>query len=212
MNEYFWFGNIAISLDQKLGKVNTRTNISNDLDFKIVNDFRNNICAIGVGSNTIMVDDPSLNVKEHLLDGKKVLAQPTVIIFDRRGVVTLDKEIFKKNNNRTIIWVNNTNVGHELPKNIHLVKGVDLIDIKNKVENKLSDIGVYGAIMIEGGASFIHSCLSEGVLQYLRIFSNDKIIGQDGVQFRFNHLTNYKLIYDNKLDNGIEYIYKLNPK
>ena len=73
MNEYFWFGNIAISLDQKLGKVNTRTNISNDLDFKIVNDFRNNICAIGVGSNTIMVDDPSLNVKEHLLDGKSVI-------------------------------------------------------------------------------------------------------------------------------------------
>ena len=51
-----------------------------------------------------------------------MLSQPTVIIFDRRGVVTLDKEIFKKNNNRTIIWVNNTNVGHELPKNIHLVK------------------------------------------------------------------------------------------
>jgi riboflavin biosynthesis pyrimidine reductase len=207
MNEYFWFGNIAISLDQKLGKVNTRTNISNDLDFKIVNDFRNNICAIGVGSNTIMVDDPSLNVKEHLLGGKKVLSQPIVIIFDRRGVVTLDKEIFNKNNNRT-----NTNVGHELPKNIHLVKGVDLIDIKNKIENTLSDIGVYGAIMIEGGASFIHSCLSEGVLEYLRIFSNDKIIGQDGVQFRFDKLTNYKLIYDNKLDNGIEYIYKLNPK
>ena len=76
------------------------------------------------------------------------------------------------------------------------------MDIKNKVENKLSDIGVYGAIMIEGGASFIHSCLSEGVLQYLRIFSNDKIIGQDGIQFRFDQLTNYKLIYDNKLDNG----------
>jgi len=212
MNEYFWFGNIAISSDQKMGKINARTNISNDIDFKIVNDFRNNICAIGVGSNTIMVDDPSLNVKEHLLDGKTVSSQPIVIIFDRRGVVNFDKEVFKKNNNRTIIWVNNMNITDELPSNIHLVKGVDLKNIKDKIENKLYEIGVKGAIMIEGGASFIHSCLSERLFKYLRIFSSDKIIGDDGVQFRFGSLTDYKLIYDNKLNNGIEYIYKVNTK
>jgi diaminohydroxyphosphoribosylaminopyrimidine deaminase / 5-amino-6-(5-phosphoribosylamino)uracil reductase len=111
--------------------------------------------AVLVGKNTILVDNPSLNIRHPLIqkDNK-------VIILDRSG------EILKKEDQLKIFKVHKR-------ENILVQPQVELKTI-------LSDLFDRGlrSILIEGGSRVYSSFLAQGLVQRIHVFTGPVILGQ----------------------------------
>jgi diaminohydroxyphosphoribosylaminopyrimidine deaminase / 5-amino-6-(5-phosphoribosylamino)uracil reductase len=111
--------------------------------------------AVLVGKNTILVDNPSLNIRHPLIqkDNK-------VIILDRSG------EILKKEDQLKIFKVHKR-------ENIFVQPQVELKTI-------LSDLFDRGlrSILIEGGSRVYSSFLAQGLVQRIHVFTAPVILGQ----------------------------------
>jgi diaminohydroxyphosphoribosylaminopyrimidine deaminase/5-amino-6-(5-phosphoribosylamino)uracil reductase len=168
---------------------------------KEVHKLRAEIQSILVGRNTVMRDNPSLNVRD--VTGKN----PVRIILDSNFSLTGRYNIFNDLlDNETIIchnkehnpkYINNKYPALKfIPAEINENGKLDLKDILKKLGN----MGI-SSVLIEGGAEIFSSFVMHGFVDELHIFTAPKIIGKGIESFRNINIKSLDLSYNFKLHN-----------
>jgi len=209
MGKFSWFGNLALTLDQKLGEDDKRTHISNKRDFQTVHSFRNEIAAIGIGSSTVLIDNPSLRTKQEYLF-TPVTSHIVPIIFDRRGRMPPSARVVTTFPDRPVLWVTNSK-NKELPANIRKIPYVDIQVVKNTIEDVLDSLHRQGPIMIEGGMRLMKSLIDTGILRRLRIFISSELLPDASNHLDLPNGFKYQLLGSSQLASGLERVFAIHP-
>lgn len=160
---------IAISLDGKIAdsKLNSKW-ISSDLSRKKVQQMRAYSDCILIGSRTLKIDNPFLNVRDF-----NVRRQPDVCII---GDLHDDKLNIFKTTNRRFFVVSDKDFNSDRIIKIKLSKLKDEFDL-NDVLKRLYDFGIRH-ILVEGGAFTISRFIDQRCFDKLVVFLSPLIIGK----------------------------------
>jgi len=132
--------------------------------------------AVLAGINTILIDDPILNVR-HL----KVKRQPAVVVLDSKFAIPFNAKVFK--NDSLIVATTRKAALHRIKElnqdNLRILilpacrqGGVDL----KALLKELGRLGV-GHLFVEGGGRVIGSFISQGLFDRFMMFSSPLVIG-----------------------------------
>ena len=147
---------IAQSLDGKIALLNGESKwITGPDSRQKVHELRAQYDAVLVGKNTILIDNPSLDIRH-----PKIQKENKVVVLDRSG------EILKKLNHLKMFTVHK-------PENLIVLPSLDL----SSVLSELYDKGIR-SIMVEGGGRIYSSFLAQGLVQRLHLFTAPVILGQ----------------------------------
>lgn len=167
----------ASSIDSKIADKNYRSKWISSKDSRIyAHRLRAESDCIVVGSNTVIKDNPLLNIREC-----KFRVQPDVCVIDRNLKVSSESKIFKEKR-RVFISTDRKTPKNKYPDNAILIKTTfhnGKIDIKDLLK-KLYDNGIRH-ILVEGGGKTIGSFVSEGFFDRIVIFISPLVIGSNGV-------------------------------
>lgn len=149
---------------------------------KMAHRLRKKVDAVVVGINTVLADDPGLDVR--LVGGN--VRQPVPVIMDSKLRISPEAKIFSTHP-RSIIA---TTEGPGKPKEKRLRKlGAEILRLKSDPEgrvsagNLLSELGAMGmcGVLVEGGSTVGACFLREGLVDKVVFFYSPKVIGGDGV-------------------------------
>jgi len=145
----------ATSLDGRIAIKGERTPLTSAPALRHAQFMRAQVDAIGVGSETILVDDPLLTAREVYRERPL-----TRVIFDRRGRVPPTARIFST-----------------------LSAGPVLVVTSNELREGLEDLAVQGihSVLLEGGATLHAAAWDAGVIDYVQLYVAPVWLGQDGV-------------------------------
>ena len=145
----------ATSLDGRIAITGERTPLTSAPALRHAQYMRAQVDAIGVGSETILVDDPLLTARE--VYRERPLAR---VLFDRRGRVPPTARIFST-----------------------LSAGPVLVVTSNELREGLEDLAVQGihSVLLEGGAKVHAAAWDAGVIDYVQLYVAPVWLGQDGV-------------------------------
>ncbi|MDD5196193.1 MAG: bifunctional diaminohydroxyphosphoribosylaminopyrimidine deaminase/5-amino-6-(5-phosphoribosylamino)uracil reductase RibD [Candidatus Omnitrophica bacterium] len=168
---------VAESLD---GRIATRTGdskwITSDKSRGFAHRLRADFDAIMVGVNTVLRDNPKLDVwfsKRH----------PVKIVVDSQ-LSTPEKANIFSGSNPVIIATLATRLGQETENRAILAHKAKILEIKEKagqvnlkdLMKKLAGVGIT-SILVEGGGMLIGSLFDEGLIDKIMFFISPKIIG-----------------------------------
>jgi len=174
---------LACTLD---GKIATMTGdakwIGSETQRKFAHRLRKNADAILVGIETVLCDDPQLNVRL----GRKSTRHPTPIVLDSKLRIPIDSRLLRIHKSPLII----TTTKADLKKKKHIETTGSRVLIMDSDKNgkidlrrlfkKLGELEIT-SILIEGGSRVATSALSERVVDKIVLFYAPKIIGAEGV-------------------------------
>ena len=172
----------AISID---GKIATRTGdskLSSSQDRIRLHKLRSRVDGILVGKNTVMQDDPMLNVR--CVKGK----DPVRIILDSKGEISPKSKILQTSHNiPTIIAVSkkatNSNLQklYKFPVDV-IIAGSDSVDLKLLLK-KLSKRNI-ATILVEGGGTVHWEFIQKNLFDELIVTVSPFLIGgNDAISF-----------------------------
>lgn len=130
--------------------------------------------AVLVGINTLLLDNPSLNIRHPRFEKKN-----KVVILDSkgRGIKNRDRlNVFKTHAPENLIWVVEKGQGgnHKGP-----VVEVESTQDLSMVMKKLWDLGLR-SLLVEGGSQVLSSFLKQQLVQRLYMFQAPRILGASG--------------------------------
>ncbi|MFA8300147.1 MAG: bifunctional diaminohydroxyphosphoribosylaminopyrimidine deaminase/5-amino-6-(5-phosphoribosylamino)uracil reductase RibD [Hyphomicrobiales bacterium] len=169
----------AMTLD---GKIATYTGdskwISGEDSRAYVHELRNELSAIMVGVDTIIIDDPSLTTRRANSDENN---HPIRIILDTNCRIPLSAKVLNSPQ-RTIIVTSLEKEDNKVQSILSLGKEVLTIPKKdNKIDLNIfmKEIGEMGidSILLEGGATLNFSALQSGIVDEVNTFIAPKMIG-----------------------------------
>lgn len=139
--------------------------------------------AIITGSGTVVIDNPSMNVREQAYTANPHFVQPLRVIIDSQNLVEPDANIFA---NEGACWLITGNVStKDYPANVEQ-KQVGLLPGKNgvshhKVDLKvlltmLADAGI-NDVLIEAGSGLVGAFAEQGLLDELAVYMAPKLMG-----------------------------------
>lgn len=168
--------NCAASADGKIALPNRKQiRISSDEDFDRVMRLRERCDAILVGIETILSDDPKLNVKY------ETDRQPVKVVLDTKLRIPDDAEVFKGDTKVYILTGRNTK-RRPKAKNAEIIKcDLDengLIDL-NVALKELKNRGI-NSLLVEGGGTVIWSFLKRKLFDEFYVYISPLIIGGAG--------------------------------
>lgn len=147
---------IAQSLDGKIALPNGESKWITGAESRLkVHELRSSNDAVLVGKNTILKDNPSLNVR-----GLEFEKENRVVVLDRSGEVLRQKnnlQIFKSHHADKIIVLSAENLNFAL--------------------KELYDLGIR-SVMVEGGGKIFSDFLKQGLVQRLHLFTAPVILGE----------------------------------
>lgn len=201
-----WFINVAVTFDGRIALENQMVNISSDEDWKVVHSIRNRIAAIGVGSNTVIVDNPTLLTRREFLPVDQEIHHPIRLLFDRSGRIPKSASVFVDQDQATTLWITLTK---DEIKNIEKIKASDVFTAFDLINLWLDEKGIEGDVLIEGGSRLIDSFLNSGIIKRIRIYRSP-ISLPNGIAL-FSKKSNYRLSLERvkKLGPGIEEWYTI---
>ena len=133
--------------------------LSTPMTRMIVHKLRSEVQAIMVGTNTAILDDPSLTVRHW------VGRSPTRILIDKDLCVPMDSHLYDTSH-RTIIYTNQKNADPRYDihnkKNIEYVKMDDCVHFLRNIASDLYAKNI-NSLLVEGGASLHRSFINEGL-------------------------------------------------
>lgn len=175
---------LASTLDGKIATISGDSKwIGSEKQRKLAHRLRNSSDAILVGINTILIDNPSLNVRLN----KNAVSQPIPVILDSDLRISPDSNLFNIHD-KIIVAANKKLKKSRKAKRLE-DEGCSLIFLnKDKKTNSLSlksllvKLGKMEitSLLIEGGGKVASSALLEKVVDKLVLFYSPKIIGGDG--------------------------------
>ena len=173
----------AITLD---GKIATATGssqwITSEESRAMSHELRGRLDGIMVGINTVLHDDPSLNVRHG-----KYKNSPIRIIVDSSLKIPTDSKVLSKDLDSYTIIATTEFCDKEKLKELKLLENVKVViadekdgqvDLENLME-KLKEYNI-SSILLEGGGTLNASMLRENLVDKVHIFIASKIIGGDG--------------------------------
>ena len=169
----------AMTLD---GKIATNTGeskwITGERSRKYVHDLRHQISAVMAGVNTILKDDPSLNVRR---EGKKN-KDPLKIIVDSTGKIPLTANVLTHEPQLTIVATTSAMPAEKLKELQRLGAQVVVCPANDKKVDLTFLMKILGemevdSILIEGGSTVAFSALRQGIVDKFIGFIAPKIIG-----------------------------------
>ncbi len=177
------FINSASSLDGKIAlRDGKQLKISTIEDLRRVHRLRNEMDAILVGINTVILDDPRLQVKAEFFSGS--INNPVRIVVDSRGRIPPTSRILSGTTD-TIIAVlkgNERNLGrlYDREQGIIVIKGVEAneegkVDLPTLFRELFSEN--INSILVEGGSTIISSLLRRDYFDTYSIFFRNLVVG-----------------------------------
>jgi 2,5-diamino-6-(ribosylamino)-4(3H)-pyrimidinone 5'-phosphate reductase len=169
--------NSAMTIDGKISSYNGNSCISSKKDLVRVHKLRSKVDAIVVGINTVIIDNPMLNIR--FIRNNRI--SPTRIIIDSYGRIPLDSKILKSAANIKTIIVVTKQASRDTIEQIKklgayvIIIGSKLVNLK-RLFKMLYDMG-YRKILIEGGGELNWSCLHDGIVNELIITIAPKVLG-----------------------------------
>jgi 2,5-diamino-6-(ribosylamino)-4(3H)-pyrimidinone 5'-phosphate reductase len=169
--------NSAMTIDGKISSYNGNSCISSKKDLVRVHKLRSKVDAIVVGINTVIIDNPMLNIR--FIRNSRI--SPTRIIIDSYGRIPLDSKILKSAANIKTIIVVTKQASRDTIEQIKklgayvIIIGSKLVNLK-RLFKMLYDMG-YRKILIEGGGELNWSCLHDGIVNELIITIAPKVLG-----------------------------------
>jgi len=134
----------ACSADGFIGRADQRIKISNSWSEYIVHKIRHQVDGILIGTNTALIDNPSLT--NRLYFGKS----PVRIVMDRMGIIPMHYNIFADGGNT---WLITENAKNQYGPNVKLLPwNPDLTQLLKDLLN----LGL-SSILVEGGAKTLDS-------------------------------------------------------
>ncbi|MEI7898506.1 MAG: bifunctional diaminohydroxyphosphoribosylaminopyrimidine deaminase/5-amino-6-(5-phosphoribosylamino)uracil reductase RibD [bacterium] len=168
----------AMTLDGKIATVTNASRwITGEASRKTVHILRQKYSAIMVGVDTVLFDDPLLNIR---LKGS--WKNPLKVIADTHCRISPDANVFRNDPQLTIIATS----GHADPKKLKEIERIGaqvlLCPLKNNrvdlgfVMDSLGAMGI-DSVMIEGGSTLAFSALQDGIVDKMISFIAPKILG-----------------------------------
>ncbi|MCF7890449.1 bifunctional diaminohydroxyphosphoribosylaminopyrimidine deaminase/5-amino-6-(5-phosphoribosylamino)uracil reductase RibD [Candidatus Bipolaricaulota bacterium] len=169
---------LAMTLD---GKIATRTGdarwISSESSRELVHELRARYSAVGVGVNTVIADDPRLNVRDaEGPDGSR-------FVFDSEGRTPADSRILTLSSSAPTVLVAGQDVPDDRVEKFESCgakvwqiptdgRGLDL----DLLLERMGERG-YDSLLVEGGAEIAWSFLDRDLVDKIRFFYSPKIVG-----------------------------------
>jgi diaminohydroxyphosphoribosylaminopyrimidine deaminase/5-amino-6-(5-phosphoribosylamino)uracil reductase len=174
---------LAATLD---GKIATRVGdskwIGSEAQRNYAQRLRNKVDAILVGIETVICDDPQLNVRL----GKKVSHQPTPVVLDSRLRIPLGSRVLKIHESPIIATTTLADPDkieelERLGARVIVIDkdGNERVDL-SKLVKKLGEMEIT-SILIEGGSEVAASALKNRIVDKVVFFYAPKIIGAEGI-------------------------------
>lgn len=219
------FINSAMSADGKLSTFEKKqVKISGRADFERVDELRAGSDAVMVGIGTMLSDNPSLTVKSEDRRKSRVSRgldeNPTRVIADSHAKTPTDADIFKKGAGKKIIVVSRSAPPDKvaalsrLPDTKIIVAGTGRVHLE-EMAVQLKKEGIE-RLMVEGGATLNYGLISAGLVDELKIFVGNMIIGgktaptfADGNGFPEEHIKKLELTGFEKIEDGILLTWKV---
>ncbi|HEY4208192.1 MAG TPA: bifunctional diaminohydroxyphosphoribosylaminopyrimidine deaminase/5-amino-6-(5-phosphoribosylamino)uracil reductase RibD [Puia sp.] len=160
----------AESMNGKIGRRGERVLISNEYTNRLVHKWRSEEASILVGTNTAVVDDPSLTVR--LWKGK----DPIRLVIDRQLRLPSSLRVFD-GEARTIVFNELTHGQrdgveyHQLAADSSLVHQLSMALYQLKITS----------VLVEGGAVLLQSFIDEGYWDEARVITNEALRIPDGL-------------------------------
>jgi diaminohydroxyphosphoribosylaminopyrimidine deaminase/5-amino-6-(5-phosphoribosylamino)uracil reductase len=157
------------SANGKIGSAGKRIFISNDYSNRLVHKWRSEEAGILIGTNTALVDDPSLTTR--LWKGKN----PVRIVIDKELKLPLSLKIFN-DEAKTIIY----NCSKDsCEKSIQFIKLSNQNFIKEILDSLYEN--EIQSVLIEGGPKTLKSFINANLWNEARIITNEKMIIENGI-------------------------------
>jgi len=156
------------------GKISSGTDkrllISNEYSNRLVHRWRSEEAAILVGTNTVLMDDPSLTTR--LWPGPS----PIRLVIDMDLSLPQHLKIFDRKV-RTIVF--NT-IKHEEQENLLYYQVTHDVSLVHQITNALYQLNIQ-SVLVEGGATTLQSFIEEGLWDETRVIQNSKLKIQTGL-------------------------------
>ncbi len=171
----------AISLDGKIATASGKSKwITGEKARREVHELRNKNDAILVGINTVLADDPQLNVR-NIIDGES----PIRIVLDSNARIPRQSQVFKNDGVPVIIFKGNKARRKVWPK----LSNLEIIEAPSETPEilwVLSELRKFGIknLLVEGGSIIHASFLKSHCVNNIALFIAPKIIGgQDSLSW-----------------------------
>jgi diaminohydroxyphosphoribosylaminopyrimidine deaminase / 5-amino-6-(5-phosphoribosylamino)uracil reductase len=168
----------AMTLDGKIATVTNASRwITGEPSRKMVHILRQQLSAVMVGVNTVLFDDPLLNIRL-----KGTWKNPFKVVADTHGRISTEAKILTNDPQLTMIATTKLADPRKLRQIERLGAQVLICPLKNKrvdlgfVMQSLGFMGI-DSVMIEGGSTLAFSALQEGIVDKVISFIAPKILG-----------------------------------
>jgi len=209
----------AISIDNKISNKKSKW-ISNKDSRKDAQFIRAESCAILIGSETLLKDNPKLNVKlkNSDLNTNIKIRNPIKIILDSKLSIDISKYKLFKGKEKKIIF-NNIITDFDENNNIDYIKvsknnlGLNLESILNILAKKYE----INYLMVEPGAKLLKSFVLKNLIDDLIIYKCPLIIGKLGLSSfsicnEYLNKNNIEIDTIKQISNDVKIIYKFKRK
>ena len=169
--------NSAMTVDGKISTISGDSKISSKEDLVRLHKLRSKVDAIMVGINTVIIDNPMLNVRINNIKKKS----PSRIIIDSTGKIPLNSKILRSASQINTIIIVTKEADKDIIDKINsfgakvLVIGTKSVNLL-RLFNILYEMG-YKKILVEGGGELNWSCITSGLVTDLILTISPKIIG-----------------------------------
>ncbi len=175
------------SIDGKIADEKKQSKwITSSSSRKVVQDIRAEVNAIITTSNTVIEDNPFMNIRDKKLLNS-IVNQPSLIVLDRNLRIPETANIFKTN--RLIIIItdvkNTSKEALRLYNNNVVIKYVTIKDSKIQIEDIFKIANIYNLtdILVESGSKFSKSLFDSDSVDELLYFVAPKILGHKALCF-----------------------------
>ncbi len=172
----------ATSLDGRIAaRPGVRTALTSKAALRHAHAVRAQVDAIAVGSETVLVDDPQLTVREVYRERPL-----TRVVFDRRLRVSPRARLFSTVHAGPVIMVTSGDARRRQPAIVSALEqaGATVLPIEESgvaaAMRQLVQFGIQ-SLVIEGGASLHASAWDEGVVDFVQLYVAPVALGASGV-------------------------------
>ena len=144
--------------------------ISNEFSNRLVHKWRSEEAAILVGTNTALLDDPSLTTR--LWKG----ANPLRLVIDMDLRLPSNLQLFNKQV-KTIVF---NSLKHEEQDNLLYYQVTHDVNLVHQIVHALYQLKVQ-SVLVEGGAQLLQSFIDEGLWDEIRTITNNELVVPNGL-------------------------------
>jgi diaminohydroxyphosphoribosylaminopyrimidine deaminase/5-amino-6-(5-phosphoribosylamino)uracil reductase len=168
----------AMTLDGKIATVTNASRwITGEASRKMVHHIRQNLSAVMIGVDTVLFDDPLLNIRM-----KGTWKNPLKVIADTHGRISPEAKVLTNDPQLTIIATTNQADPQKMKAIERMGAQVLICPLKDQRVDLgfvMKTLGLMGidSVMIEGGSTLAFSALHEGIVDKVTCFIAPKIIG-----------------------------------